>query len=100
MRSLSEVRRNLLHLHKTLIDAERRDYERVNGRVSDGQFLNALAGDPALAWLKPMTTLLASLDELIDDKAFQRRYAEILQRSPEAVLAHGRVAGAFAGEQA
>ena len=36
--------------------------------------------------------LIASIDELADDKEFTRRYAQILQRSPDAALAHGRAA--------
>jgi len=90
MRPLLDARNPLLDLHKTLVDAERREYERAHGRMTDGQFLNALVKDPALAWLKPLTALLASLDGLLEDKEFHRRYAEVLQRSPDAVLAHGR----------
>lgn len=89
MRPLLNARNPLLDLHKTLIDAERREYERSRGRVTDGQFLKALVEDPALTWLKPLTALIASLDGLLEDKEFHRRYAEVLQRSPEAVVAHG-----------
>ena len=99
MRPLLDARNPLLELHKTLVDAERREYERVYGRVTDGQFLNALVGDPALAWLKPLTALLASLDGLLEDKDFQRRYAAVLQASPEAVVAHGRTLRALSGER-
>src|SRR5258706_10065345 len=91
MRTLLNARNPLLDLHKTLVDAERREYERERGRVADGAFLNALIEDPALAWLKPLTALIASMDGLSQDEEFQRRYAEILQRSPDAVLAHGRL---------
>lgn len=99
MRPLLDARNPLLDLHKTLVDAERREYERAHGRVTDGQFLDALIGDPSLAWLKPLTALLASLDGLLDDKAFQRRYAEVLQSCPEAILAHGRTLRALSGER-
>lgn len=87
---LTEMRRNLLALHKTLVDAEREEYERRHGRVLDGEFLTALLNAPELDWLKPLTTLVAQIDEVLDDDEFRRRYAEVLQRSPEAVLAHGR----------
>jgi hypothetical protein len=97
MRPLLNARNPLLDLHKTLIDFERREYERERGRVTDGAFLDALATDPAFDWLRPLTTLLASLDGLADDKEFQRRYAEVLQRSPEAVVAHGRTLRALSG---
>lgn len=97
MRPLLNVRNPLLELHKALIDFERREYERRRGRVADGAFLDALETDPSLAWLKPLTSLLASLDGLVDDKDFQRRYAEVLQRSPDAVVAHGRAVRALSG---
>ena len=107
MRSLAEVRSHVLDLHKTLIDAERREYERSRGRLQEGEFLKALLEAPELAWLKPLTALIVRLDgeEALDfevllrglltpDDAgteFQRRYAGALQRSPDAVVAHGRM---------
>jgi len=99
MRTLLSARPALLDLHKALIDQERRDYERRHGRVSDSRFLDALVADRDLAWLQPMTALLASLDGLADHKDFSRRYAEALQRSPEAVVAHGRALRALGGEK-
>jgi len=90
MTPLAEMRRHLLALHKTLVDAERREYECRHGRVRDGEFLAALLNDAELDWLKPLTTLVAQIDEVLDDDEFRRRYAETLQRSPDAVLAHGR----------
>ena len=97
MRPLLNARDPLLNLHKTLVDAERREYERTHGRLTDVQFLDALVKDPDLAWLKPLTVLLASLDGLLEDKEFHRRYAEVLQRSPEVVVAHGRTVRALSG---
>ena len=90
MAPLAEVRRHLLALHKALLDAERVEYERRHGRVRDGEFLAALLDDADLAWLKPLTALVAQIDEVLDDDEFRRRYAEVLQRSPDAVLAHGK----------
>lgn len=89
------MRRHLLALHKALVDGERREYERRHGRVRDGEFLAALLNDAELGWLKPLTTLVAQIDEVLDDDEFRRRYAEALQRSPDAVLAHGRVVRAL-----
>lgn len=99
MRPLLEARNPLLDLHKALIDAERREYECARGRVTEGQFLNALVEDPALAWLKPLTALIASLDGLLENGEFHQRYAEVLQRSPDAIVAHGRTVRALSGER-
>lgn len=111
MSSLQDVRHALLALHRTLLEAERVVYERVHGRQSAGAFLDAVIHAPELAWLQPLTALIVRFDEDLDDAAtsdpdllgtlraqlqpdahgdaFQQRYADVLQRSPEAVLAHG-----------
>ena len=108
---MSELGRRLLELHKALVDVEREGYERARGRMTDGEFLKALIDDPAFAWLAPLTALIVRLDELEtpdvpadykaqvkqllrpDDlgSAFQRRYHEIVQKSPDALVAHGAV---------
>jgi hypothetical protein len=108
---MDELRRRLLELHKVLVDVEREGYERGRGRMTDGEFLKALIDDPAFAWLGPLTALIVRLDELEADPvpgeyraqikrllkpddlgvAFQRRYHELLQKSPDALVAHGAV---------
>lgn len=108
---MNELHRRLLELHKALVDVERDGYERTRGRMSDGEFLKALIEDPVFAWLAPLTALIVRLDELEggalppDCRAeiqrllkpdelglvFQRRYHEVLQKSPDALVAHGAV---------
>ena len=108
---MNDLRQRLLELHKSLVDVERDGYERARGRMTDGEFLKALIDDPAFAWLAPLTALIVRLDELEGDavpadykaqvkrllkpddlgSAFQRRYHEILQKSPDALVAHGAV---------
>jgi hypothetical protein len=113
------MRRELLDLHRALVDSERREYERARGRMSDRAFLEALIGAPELAWLNPLTSLIVRLEEVLEESAaeaavqdcvreirkllrpaaqgqgFQRKYAEAMQRSPEVVVAHGRAIGAL-----
>jgi len=108
----------LLRLHKALLDDERVSYERVNGRIaSNGEFLQLVLGDPWFAWLRPLSQLLAKLDELGEEDTstdglatpaliasiqplltpseegtgFGRHYYEALQRAPDVVLAHAAV---------
>jgi hypothetical protein len=115
MTSLAKVRLPLLDLHKSLLDAERREYERNSGRLENARFLEVLLQDPQLAWLRPLTALIARLDETLEDEerpaealdtlvgelrsllapdsggtGFQRRYADVLQRSPDVLVDHGR----------
>ena len=56
-------------VHKALIDATRRDYERIHGRIQGPYALFSLvAQDPAFAWLQPMTRLIVELEDLLDRK--------------------------------
>lgn len=111
------MRRELLELHRALVEAERRDYERVRGRTTDRAFLQALIGAPELAWLSPLTALIVRLEELLGEdpaqakeciaqirdllkpdpaaSGFQGRYAEAMQRSADVVVAHGKAIGAL-----
>ena len=111
MPSLSDLRGPLLELHKTLVDAERESYERSRGRMQDGEFLKALIDDPAFAWLGALTALIVRLEELepavlpkeyvaeirrllkpdSSGSPFQRKYEDLLQHRPEALVAHGAV---------
>jgi len=109
--NLTEVRAPLLALHKSLVDAERVQYERTRGRLENAEFLKVLMEEPQFAWLKPLTALIVRLDEALEDNhdwaaaivelrrllapdehgsVFQQRYAGVLQRSPDAVVNHGR----------
>ena len=107
MEATAGVHRQLLDLHAALVEAERREYERARGRLPDREFLDALLNDPQLAWLKPLTALVAGEGEvsiaelralLVPDPqggAFQRRYADALQRSADVAVAHGRAISAI-----
>ena len=110
---LVELRKYLLQLHKTLIDWQRADYERVRGRLQTTQLLNVMFNDPAFAWLRTMSGLIVRIDESLDVKTpenasetgplvaaarelvapeagspYAMRYHAALQELPEAVLAH------------
>jgi hypothetical protein len=115
---LDHLSRALLRLHKALLDDERVSYERVHGRIpSNGAFLQLVLGDAWFAWLRPLSQVMAKLDELgEEDKSpdgldtttliasirtlltpseegtgFGRHYYEALQREPDVVLAHAAV---------
>jgi hypothetical protein len=121
------MRRELLDLHRALVDSERREYERVRGRMNDRAFLEALIGASELAWLGPLTSLIVRLEEAMEQDAaedaraaaiadcvaevrkllrpnaagfgFQRKYADAMQRSPEVVVAHGRAIAAVGRDE-
>ena len=114
---LLSLHRELLRLHKILMDDERVQYEKVHGRVqSSGEFLHLVMYDKWFDWLHRLSELLVQIDEMLeseeasiddayellagtrelfhskpDDSAFGARYRAALQREPAAVLAHADV---------
>ena len=114
---LSDVRRPLLSLHKAILDHERASYEKEFGAVTPAAFLQVLINGSGFRWLGPLSTVIANVDETLDDKkatavdrigaveavaglfssdlpnnAFLPRYQPLLQSSPEILHEHGRVA--------
>jgi hypothetical protein len=116
--SLNNVFRALLRLHKALLDDERVSYERVHGRISsNGAFLQLVLNDAWFAWLRPLSQVIAKIDELSEEnepsareeipallvsvrtllmpteagEGLSRQYHDALQRSPDVVLAHAAV---------
>ena len=119
--ALKILRQGLLRLHKTLLDLERRDYERARGRISNSyEFLQLVLKDPWFDWLHRLSELIVQIDETLDthdtdkpatepdakaltDRArtllapsetgteFQKNYFLALQQSPDVVLLHSEV---------
>jgi hypothetical protein len=114
---LSEVRRPLLSLHKSILDHERAAHEKEFGPVTPAAFLQVLINGSGFRWLSPLSTVIANVDETLDDKeatsverisaveavtalfssdrpdnAFLPRYLPLLQTSPAILHEHGKVA--------
>jgi hypothetical protein len=115
---LGPARDAMLRLHRALLETERVAWQRLNGRVvNNGELLQLTIHDPWFAWLRPLTTLIAAMDEVMHDGSpetgarvpdllratrellhpdedgsdFQQRYFEFVQRSPDVAVAHGEV---------
>ena len=114
---LFDLRKALLHLHKTLLDWERAAYERIHGRASASELLKVIVEDPQFAWLRPISELIVRIDETVDKEAEDtpadvnaivararavvaadeagppnaQRYYAALQEHPDAVMAHRAV---------
>src|SRR5256714_8786468 len=118
---LKVLRLGLLRLHKTLLDLERRDYERARGRISNSyEFLQLVLKDPWFDWLHRLSELIVQIDETLDThdnetpatepdaKALveraktllapaetgsevQKNYFLALQQSPDVVLLHSEL---------
>lgn len=65
---LSEIRRPLLALHKAILDHERVAYEKEFGPVTPAAFLQVLINGSGFRWLTPLSTVIANVDEILDDK--------------------------------
>lgn len=115
---LDELRTALLALHKTLVDSEKIEYENSFGAIqTQKRFLELLIDDPWFAWLKPLSSMVVSIDEILEAKegvgpqqwhtvkqeakglliaseeghGFARNYFDALQRAPDVILAHAEV---------
>src|SRR5256885_4389593 len=65
---LAEVTDALRCLHKTLLEAHRVSFEKLYGRIDGaGAFLQIVIPDPLFAWLRPLSALIAELDDLAGD---------------------------------
>ncbi len=113
--ALRELSRALIPLHRTLIEATRSDYALAYEPVdSPGELLRLVQSDPFFDWLKPVTSLIVSIDEMtrtdfenaeVDEivaaaermfgaaaeESFAARYVPILQRDVDVAIGHAAV---------
>jgi hypothetical protein len=112
------LRMGLLSLHKTLLDAEQRRYERAHGRIEGPhQALHLVLKDPWFAWVRPISELIVQVDTRLGEDAplqwaeaqayrrqiagllqqdlgsdsFREQYRRCLQDEPDVVMAHAKV---------
>jgi hypothetical protein len=119
MTDTAQLRTALLELHRLLLQAQRRQAERIQGRMSASELLQAAAEDFRFSWLGELSTLITALDEATageegeteveavverarallsppdEGTAFGRRYLKALQDEPDVVLAHRDVVAAL-----
>ena len=121
---LVTLRLTLLRLHKTLLEMERRDYERINGHVSTGELFRLVIDHEQFAWLHNLSEFVVRLDEILAGEtpvtsedthsaimlarkmfapsesgdAFQKRYFAAIQRDPAVVMEHAELARLFSHE--
>jgi hypothetical protein len=66
---LKNLSKSLLRLHKTLLDAERKRYELLNGKVqSTGEMLRLVLDDAHFAWLRILSGQIVLIDEFLASK--------------------------------
>lgn len=125
-RKLTELRTTLLTLHKTLLDMERREYEREHGHVSTGELFRLVIDHQQFGWLHNISEFVVRLDETLAGEApvtaeetrsamgmarkifvpsesgdaFQKRYFDAIQKDPSVVMEHAELARLFNSEPA
>src|SRR5580692_2033298 len=121
---LTELRTVLLKLHKTLLNMERRDYEREHGHVNTGELFRLVIDHTQFAWLHNISEFVVRIDETLAAKepvtpeytsgaialarkmfvptesgdAFQKKYFDAIQRDPAVVIDHAELARLFNNE--
>ena len=116
LRYLRDLRGRLLHLHKTLLEMERADFERDFGRLTSGELLQLVINHAQFAWLRQVSALVVQIDEMLDtdkkvtvnefcelltlarllfkspaDESFNEKYQAAFQHEPAVVIAHSEV---------
>ena len=123
---LVALRENLLRLHKSLLEMERRTYEKEHGKVSAGELFRLVVDDPQFSWLHNISEFVVRIDEnLASDEGvsesdshvavslarkifapsesgdgFQKKYFDAIQKDPAVVMEHAQLARLFNTEPA
>jgi len=121
---LISLRLALLRLHKTLLEMERREYEREHGHVNTGELFRLVVDHAQFAWLHNISEFVVRIDETLDAKepvtaeytsvayslarkmfvptdsgdAFQKKYFAAIQMDPAVVIDHAELARLFNNE--
>jgi hypothetical protein len=123
---LIALRMALLRVHKTLLDMERKEYEKENGQVSTGELFRLVLDHAQFDWLHNISEFVVRIDETLAAKepvtreyttaaisvarkmfvpsesgdGFQKRYFDAIQRDPAVVIGHAELARLFNSEPA
>jgi len=118
------LREALLRLHKTLLDMERRAFEKDHGKISAGGLFRLVVDDPQFSWLHNISEFVVRIDEaLANDEgvtntdahvavslarkifapsetgdSFQKKYFDAIQQDPAVVMEHAELAKLFNNE--
>jgi hypothetical protein len=121
---LVALREALLRIHKSLLEMERRTYEKENGTVNAGELFRLVVDNPQFAWLHNISEFVVRIDEaLASDEgvtdtdshvaislarkifapsdvgdSFQKKYFDAIQMDPAVVIEHAELARLFHNE--
>ena len=121
---LIALRLALLRVHKTLLEMERRIYERDHGKVGAGELFRLVVDHAQFAWLHNISEFVVRIDESLAAKepvtpehtsvafslarkmfvptesgdAFQKNYFDAIQKDPAVVMEHAELVRLFNNE--
>jgi len=122
--NLVALREALLRLHKTLLEMERREYEREYGTVTAGELFRLVVDDPQFSWLHNISEFVVRIDETLTSQTavtendshvaislarkifapsesgdgFQKKYFDAIQRDPSVVMEHAALVRLFSND--
>lgn len=117
---LEKISKALKAVHRNLLENERVAAEiRLDRSLAPLEFFNLLTKDESFAWMKPLSALMAEIDEFIDEtetvterdvaalreridfilrdpsSKVAERYLQYLQQDPEFIFAHSELRDAL-----
>jgi hypothetical protein len=121
---LVALREALLRIHKSLLEMERRSYEKDHGSVNTGELFRLVVDDPQFAWLHNISEFVVRIDENLASEegvtetdahvaislarkmftptetgdGFQKKYFDAIQKEPTVVMEHAQLARLFHDE--
>jgi hypothetical protein len=121
---LVALREALLRIHKSLLDMERRGYEKEHGKVTAGELFRLVVDDPQFSWLHNISEFVVRIDEALSSEegisetdshvaislarkifapseagdGFQKKYFEAIHKDPAVVMEHAELARLFHSE--
>ncbi len=120
-RKLVALRQALLQLHKSLLEMERRKYEKEHGLVSAGELFRLVVDDGQFSWLHNISEFVVRIDEALasdegvsetdahvaislarkifapteNGDSFQKKYFDAIQSDPAVVMEHAELVRLF-----
>ncbi len=121
---LVALREALLQIHKSLLEMERRSYEKENGAVNAGELFRLVVDNAQFSWLHNISEFVVRIDEALASEegvtetdshvaislarkifapsetgdGFQRKYYDAIQKDPAVVMEHAQLARLFHNE--
>lgn len=121
---LVALREALLRIHKSLLEMERRAYEKEHGKVTAGELFRLVVDDSQFSWLHNISEFVVRIDEALagdedvtstdshvaislarkiftpseSGDGFQKKYFDAIQKDPAVVMEHAQLARLFHSE--